>query len=640
MPILNSIDYKTTRGRLALGAIYGLLSLGGVAMIYPFMIMVAMSFSNEVDVASRAPLPRYLASEELLYRKYMATRYLSFQNFLGTRHLNRNYLSNYYRFEDLADMSKPVMTVEADPETGRNQPIPLDIDSPIQRKRAEDWQRFASTLPPSHVIPGALPWLTPRYQQWLKERYGTIEAFSAAYHETGGDFTTIKIPFHNPYVRNWQLDDSRKVSEWGTFFSEQPGPYRIPIRLDGEYQRYLTQTFGGLDALNTLSGQQRKSLSEYRLTPARPDNEVEAGWWQTYISSRLPYPYLDADSLTPAYRQWLSQRYKNDINSLNTRYESQHDGFEQIAFSNTKPAQTNAAADWSQFLTQAMPFGELRLDSVEARWDQWLRTQYRNDAAALAQAHGLALDRIEGVYLPIPESDRLTVRENRWSFTREYLFGNYARVLDHLLLSGRAFLNTGILCAAMVLSQLTINPFCAYALSRFSLGYKYKVVLFLIATMAFPAEVMMIPNFLNLKNFGMLNTYWALILPTLVSGYYIFIMKGFFDSLGKELFEAAQIDGASEMRMFFQIAVPLSTPIFAVKALNAFMAAYGGFMWAFLVCQDQELWTVMVHLYAFQQTQPQSVVMTTLVVASIPTLLVYIFCQKIIMRGIILPTLK
>jgi multiple sugar transport system permease protein len=172
------------------------------------------------------------------------------------------------------------------------------------------------------------------------------------------------------------------------------------------------------------------------------------------------------------------------------------------------------------------------------------------------------------------------------------------------------------------------------------LRYSYKVLLFLLATMAFPAEVAMIPNFLLLKQFHLLNTFWALILPGMASGFAIFLLKGFFDSLPKELYEAGLIDGASEARMFWRITVPLSKPIFAVIALQSFTAAYGAFMFALLVCQNPKMWTIMVWLYELQITAPKYVVMAALTVAAIPTLLVFIFAQNVIMRGIILPSYK
>jgi ABC-type glycerol-3-phosphate transport system permease component len=158
--------------------------------------------------------------------------------------------------------------------------------------------------------------------------------------------------------------------------------------------------------------------------------------------------------------------------------------------------------------------------------------------------------------------------------------------------------------------------------------------------MAFPAEVSAIPNFLLLKQLHLLNTYWALILPAMANGYSIFLLKGFFDSLPKELYEAGTIDGASEPMMFRLITLPMSTPVLAVIALGTFTTAYGSFLWAFLVCQDPERWTLMVWLSQMQAWAPMQVVFAALVLAAIPTLLVFIFCQNIIMRGIIVPTEK
>ena len=100
------------------------------------------------------------------------------------------------------------------------------------------------------------------------------------------------------------------------------------------------------------------------------------------------------------------------------------------------------------------------------------------------------------------------------------------------------------------------------------------------------------------------------------------------------------MDGASEARMFLQITLPLSKPILAVIALQAFAGAYGGFMWAFLICQKPEMWTAMVFLWQLGNESYQSVWMAGLVVAAMPTLLVFVFCQKIILRGIIVPTMK
>jgi len=141
-------------------------------------------------------------------------------------------------------------------------------------------------------------------------------------------------------------------------------------------------------------------------------------------------------------------------------------------------------------------------------------------------------------------------------------------------------------------------------------------------------------------NVSLMNTFWVLVLPGLASGYSIFLLKGFFDSLPPELYEAAMLDGASELRMFFVITFPLCKPILAVIALGAFTAAYGSFMFAFLTCQDPAMWTLMVFLYQLQQTSSVPIVMASLVIAAVPTLLVFIFAQNMILRGIVIPTFK
>ena len=84
----------------------------------------------------------------------------------------------------------------------------------------------------------------------------------------------------------------------------------------------------------------------------------------------------------------------------------------------------------------------------------------------------------------------------------------------------------------------------------------------------------------------------------------------------------------------------LSTPILSVLALNTFTVAYGNFMMAFLLCQDKSMWTMMVHLYQLQIRSSQAVGFAALIIAAVPTLLVFIFCQNIIIKGIVVPTEK
>lgn len=229
-----------------------------------------------------------------------------------------------------------------------------------------------------------------------------------------------------------------------------------------------------------------------------------------------------------------------------------------------------------------------------------------------------------------------------WRDFIEGAIANYRLVGSYLFLKGRAFVNTIILVVLSILASLTVNPLAAYALSRFRLKFTEQIILFLLATSAFPAAVTAIPGFLLIRDLGLLNTFAALVLPTVANGMSIFILKGFFDALPRELYEAASIDGASEWMVFRKITLPMTTPILAVNALNAFIHAYSSWEWAFLVCQKESNWTLAVWMYQMSQTfahQPWCV-MAGFVVVSIPTAAIFLLCQRVILRGIVLPSMK
>lgn len=243
---------------------------------------------------------------------------------------------------------------------------------------------------------------------------------------------------------------------------------------------------------------------------------------------------------------------------------------------------------------------------------------------------------------PVAKCLAVQFAEHGWRDYFTNAVSNYTTVFKYLFVRGRAFINTIWLVILSVLAALTVNPLAAYALSRFRLSCTGRIIVFLLATAAFPAAVTAIPGFLLIRDLGLLNTFAALVLPTAASGMGIFILKGFFDALPRELYEAAAIDGAGEWLIFRKITLPMTTPILAVHALGAFIAAYNGWAWAFLVCQKESHWTVAVWMYQMSQIyagQPWTV-MAGFVVVSIPTALVFLLCQKVVLRGIVLPSMK
>ncbi len=378
--------------------------------------------------------------------------------------------------------------------------------------------------------------------------------------------------------------------------------------------------------------------------------------------------------VTQRYQQWLRTKFAS-IEDLNKAYIEENVAFqtvqpptEQLERSTWKPLAAQRYADWLEF-KKSLP-AEYRIPIRTTRlWQEYLRTTYKNrieDVPPADKGNATTFETIatkpsgdeftkqlperyksgtaEELWavshsgpMPVAAAEKQFVAANASEIKREFAGRNFRYVLDYILINGRAVLNTIIFCGLAILSQLIVNPLAAYALSRYPIKASGKILLFLLATMAFPAEVAMIPSFLLLKDLHLLNTFAALVLPGMASGYMIFLLKGFFDSLPTELFEAGQLDGAPETTLLARIALPLTKPVLGYLALMAFMASYSTFMFAFLVAQDQKMWTLMVWVYQLQTTAPKAVVMAALALAALPTLLVFLFAQRVIMKGIVIP---
>jgi len=313
--------------------------------------------------------------------------------------------------------------------------------------------------------------------------------------------------------------------------------------------------------------------------------------------------------------------------------------FNNISIPDPIPDSGALVEDLAHFIQNVALPEDIYLNSISREFQDFLTKKY-SSIVNLNKALTTNYNTFEEIPFPVEDIDYYSFYERKSEIRREFLWRNYAMALDQMLSDARSLRNTGIYVLLSILLAITVNPLAAYALSRFKPRFSYQIILLFMLTMAFPAMVMGIPNFLMLKNLSMLNTFWALVLPAAADGYFIFLLKGFFDSLPRELYESASLDGASEFRLFWQFTLYLSKPILAVIALGAFNAAYRNFLFAFLVCQDQSMWTLMVHIYELMQRASSGVGYAALVIAAMPTLGVFIFFQRIIIEGIVIPMEK
>ena len=600
MAHIAQVGRNAPRVRAGVAVLYAFLILGAVTTVYPFLLMISVATKSQTDYNDFTPkalLPRYWYDNDLLFAKYAEDRYAN----------NIDAVNAAYD----ADFAKPADVV---PPNG-------DITGPSDREKIRLWNQLLRTLPPDYFQIGfgehdnAPSPLLLRFRARLRKDFGDdITRLNREWTEENVSFDGVVPPFERTILREWTPDLSLpKVRYWYEFRKSLPENYPVPTRIDALYRTYLRQNVyeDKLARLNAAWGTKYTDWAQITLPRALPLDNSGADW-ETFVRTKLPLRMLGLNQtmLLPFWREFLAKRGRA--------------GAETAALPVGVPGGGQARTDWMEFIATDAPLPALTANSTENIWRQY------------AGKNGLS-------HLTAPpqrEADGQYVRDNAAALRWDFATRNFRAVTGYILLHGRAVWNTLFYCVLAILGAIIINPMCAYALSRYPLAYGYQVLIFVLATMAFPAEVAMIPNFLLLKELNLLNTFYALLLPGLASGFSIFLLKGFFDSLPKELYEAATIDGASEIKMFGRITVPLSLPIFSVIALNAFTAAYGSFLFAMVVCQDPKMWTLMVWLYDLQDKAPQYVIMAALTLAALPTLLVFLAAQKVILRGIILPSFK
>ncbi len=669
MPILPLVGRKSAKIRTVILLLYAVLCLGSITMVYPFALMLSGSVSSFYDYDEYRLLPRFLFDDSTLFAKFVYEKAEIGRVGYDYGRMDED-VSEAESWIEKSDLHAPEPL--SDWLAGNPGSIPLDK----ARRIRDDYNEFRRTVP---NIWRYANWHEQfnrfdtyvMFQEWLSKNY-TLEQINSEWGLALDGFDIIYPPGEDPQRHQyWPLDD-HLTHAWDRFKKEvMPADYvdvnslnyvwyyyikRMPVAPDG------AEEIGDSTAYNQVFGTQFDKFSSITFPRTKPELSEYAGFlWEQFMRDWIPATMVKLRAEPAVYQNYLRDKYVSIADYNEAHQENPIQQWTDALPSEAPPEDGRLRRDWQDFMSAKKILnasGETNGAIVSSTREEfycpieWIVPNAPEDAYAaflneryggiqgVNEAYGWNLSRWDEIRFPNALADMVYFHENRNNLRWAFVTRNYTDVMSFIALHGRALWNTLILVVLVMFSQLTVNPMAAYALSRFRLRWTSQILLFLLATMAFPAEVAMIPSFLMIKEFGLLNTYWALVLPGVANGFGIFLLKGFFDSLPPELYEAGIMDGASEMRMFLNVTLPLSKPILAVLALGAFGAAYGEFMFAFLVCQEREMWTLMVFLYEFQQTSSVPLILTSLVLSSIPTLLVFIFCQNIILRGIVVPSFK
>jgi len=202
---------------------------------------------------------------------------------------------------------------------------------------------------------------------------------------------------------------------------------------------------------------------------------------------------------------------------------------------------------------------------------------------------------------------------------------------------GAYFRNSIFITVVSLVLVVFTDAMAAYAFAKFN--FRGKSVLFwvMIGTMMLPIYATLIPSFWLFSKLGLVNTYWALILPGVIDAYGIFLLKQYMETIPDELLDAAKVDGAGAFRRFWKIVVPLSRPALGTLAVFRFLGVWNDYLWPLVILREERMYTLTIGIAQMQMRQGMVVwgsQMAASVLATIPVLILVLVMQKQFLRGL------
>lgn len=216
-------------------------------------------------------------------------------------------------------------------------------------------------------------------------------------------------------------------------------------------------------------------------------------------------------------------------------------------------------------------------------------------------------------------------------FSREPSLKHYTTILtDEKIPIERNVMNSVIVSLARVVITLFTSSYAGYIFAKYHFKGKNLAFGVILIQIMIPFQVIMIPNYLLVVKFGLIDSLWALIVPSMVDAFGIFLMKQFIESLPAELMDAARIDGASEFGIYSRMILPQMGPPLASLGIFTFMFTWNDYLWPLIVLTTPEKRTIPLLLVWFQtqHTSNQGLVLAASILTLLPIFFVYIFVQR------------
>jgi multiple sugar transport system permease protein len=228
------------------------------------------------------------------------------------------------------------------------------------------------------------------------------------------------------------------------------------------------------------------------------------------------------------------------------------------------------------------------------------------------------------------------------SLPSQITFSGYTGAFEYLNML-LLYRNSLIVAVTVTVLNTLLSALAAYAISKIPFPGRDQLFGFMLATMMIPTVLFLIPTYVLMYRLGWVGHFRALIIPSAVSIYNIFLLRQFIGGIPNELIEATRLDGASELTIFYRLILPMSRPALATVAILTFMGSWNDFMGPLLYLNKPELWTVQLGLYQFQSSIPgqfEQEKWAAMALVTIPLIVVYFFLQDQFVKAFANTSLK
>ncbi len=226
---------------------------------------------------------------------------------------------------------------------------------------------------------------------------------------------------------------------------------------------------------------------------------------------------------------------------------------------------------------------------------------------------------------------------------RTFTLENYQKIFENPSTPiANWFLNSVLIASIVTVLVLAVDSLAAYAYARMEFPGKSLLFGIMLATLFLPGIMFLAPNFLTIAGLGLLNNWGGVIIPALAGVFGVFFLRQFFESIPKELEEAAAIDGANKFETFYKVVLPLAKPALATLGILTFLGSWNDFLWPLLILRDTKLQTLPPGLRTLQgaYTSEYGLMLAGAVIVAVPVLIIYIALQRFVVQSVASTGLK